>query len=392
MQSQNEMPHKSRFARIIVPLLIVLVGVAVAAVFKLTKPTAKKAEIKAHRPVVTVQRVEHEAAHTRIDAMGTVAPSREISLQAQVGGKIVALSPEFEPGGILKKNDVVLRIDPRDYSLTLKKTKGAYAEAQADYRLEMGSQEVARKELEYMQLTAPDVVKDSSLALREPQLAQAQAKIDQARASYEQARLDLARCSVRAPFNALVSSRAVNLGSTPSTQTELGRLVGTDEYYIELAVPLDRIQYLDFSHPELNRVEVHSAASAAMWQGRLVRMTGTLTQNTRMAKVLVAVDDPLNLKQTAGKLPLVLGDYVSVSITGKPIENVVVLPRTALRDGNVVWLAEKGRLKFQKVTPVWKETEKVFVSHGLKAGQTVVLSDLAAPVEGMLLTLESEGR
>jgi hypothetical protein len=59
-----------------------------------------------------------------------------------------------------------------------------------------------------------------------------------------------------------------------------------------------------------------------------------------------------------------------------------------LRDGTYVWvLAEDNSLKIQEVTTSFRGLEQVCVVEGLEDGDRVVLTDIAAPVEGMPLEL-----
>ena len=89
--------------------------------------------------------------------------------------------------------------------------------AEADLRVEFGRQRVALKEYELLGEKVSDEERD--LMLRVPQLESSMASLNEVKTRLEQARLDLERTTVKAPFNAILITREVNLGTsvTPST-------------------------------------------------------------------------------------------------------------------------------------------------------------------------------
>ena len=177
-----------------------------------------------------------------------MVPARQITLRARVSGHIAALAANFTPGGLLKKGQDALDLDPEDYRLAVRQAESTLAEAQAALDLEMGQQRVAKAQLDMLAEASEALEGDTSLALREPQLAQARAAVANAAAALDQARLNLERTRVRAPFNALVTARSVDVGSEIGTSDTLATLVGTDEYWVQAAVPLDKLRWLEFAH------------------------------------------------------------------------------------------------------------------------------------------------
>ena len=96
----------------------------------------------------------------------------------------------------------------------------------------------------------------------------------------------------------------------------------------------------------------------------------------------MAVDQPLATPDTA--LPLLPGAYVDVEIEGRPLEDTITIPRTALSQGNLVWVVSAdNRLQRREVSIGWRERDAVVVVDGLRPGERVVTSPLASPVEGM---------
>lgn len=376
--------------KIVIPLLLIALGGAAMAYFKNTAPKVKRMRPKPPVTAVDVMPVVKTDAPAIIKAMGTVVPSREITLRARISGEVQSLSQQFTPGGYVAKGEALVTLDPSDYEVALQKAKSSLEKAEADLSIEKGSQTIAREELRLLSETAGDTVTETDLLLRKPQLQQARAAVTSARAELRQTQLNLERTVVKAPFNALVVERNVNLGSHVSTQDSLATLVSTDEYWIEAVVPVDRLSALDFNRKGGAQVAITSQAGNGEWQGTLVRTTGKLSDKSRMATVIIAVPDPLGIHGAGDHSPLILDDYVSVVIQGRILPSVFELPRSSLRDGNTVWIYNDGTLTIHPVVPVWKQDDRVFIRDGLTADNLIITSDLSTPVAGMRLAL-SEG-
>jgi hypothetical protein len=162
-------------------------------------------------------------------------------------------------------------------------------------------------------------------------------------------------------------------------------IVGTDEYWIEAVIPVERMKLLDFRRDGGCPAVIRSQAGSGTWRGRAVRTTGQVSETSRMATVIVAVTDPLGLQSENGSPPLILGDYVNVDIQGRSFEAVVELPRMALHDGNTVWIYDNGTLEIRSVALTWKQGDTIYIGDGLASGESVIVSDLPMPVEGMRL-------
>ncbi len=379
-------PILQRLIRAIVPIVIILAGGAAWAYFQTTAPRMEKQTPLKAASMVAVTTVQNSDTPVVISAMGTVVASRQVTLTARVSGDVLWVSPHFIPGGYIAKGEEILRLDPADYEVALKKMQSALAEAKADLSIEQGNQTIAREELRLLSETAGDAITATDLALRKPQLQKAQAAVASAEADLRAAMLDLERTVVKAPFNTLVTECLVNVGANVSAQTSLVTIADTDEYWVEAVVPVDRLAHLDLTAG--SPAVVRSQSGKAQRQGRAVRTTGKISETSRMAKVIVAIADPLGIKANGAGDQLILGDYVTVKIQGRTLKSVIELPRTALRDGNSVWLYDNGKLAVKPVTVSWKDNQRVYITQGLASGNQVIVSDLSIPVQGMQLKLD----
>ena len=373
--------------KIILPVCLIALGVTGFWYYKSKVVKFKRKPAVKTAPVVDIMKVNPSRVTAQIRAMGTVQADREVVIKSQVTGTVIQVAPEFVQGGLIRKGQLMVRIDPADYALAVNKAQSALAQAQADFEIEKGRQQIAREELKLMSMMSPNEVQETSLVLRKPQLEQAGAAVASAQSDLETARLDLERTRIIAPFHALVRSKEVDAGGMTAAQGALATLVDVTCYQVEVQVPLDRLDRIRVHETNGSPVRIRSLYAGREWDGRVVRTTGAVTEQSRMAGVIIRVDDPLGLGPAKGRPAMLLDDHVEALIEGQVFDNVFSLPRTLIREDSSLWLYKDGRLEIRKVAPVWIENDRVFIQSGLSPGDLVVCSDLSAPVSGMAVTL-----
>jgi RND family efflux transporter MFP subunit len=387
--------RQGQILRILIPVIILCAGIGTASYLKNSVPKTRKQPPARLIPAVQVLALQPSSHHVVVLAMGTVIPAREMVLKSRVSGEIMALHPDFSEGSIIQKGTKVLQIDPEDYRLILTQKQREVTNAEYALKLELGHQTVAKREWELLKGDTPAEELEKELALREPHLDKARADLAAAQADLKKAMLDLERTHIFAPFNALVRSKSVDLGSQVTPQEPLAQLVGTDTYWVQVSVPIDRLKWI-----QIPRQSGSTGSNARIiydqkkeCSGTVIRLMGDLATEGRMARILVEVADPLGLSTAdENRASLLIGEYVRVEIQGLKLENVFQIPRTALRDDSTVWISGKTQtLEIRKVHPVWRDAEVVFLQDDLKPGERLIISDLAAPVEGMAVRVDESG-
>lgn len=394
-------PNKGNFLEIRVrrSLVLSLLGAVVVLVLSIfiagriiaTRPQPQQKPVVA--PVIPVEVIEAKRGpHViHIEAGGTVIPTREVNLSPQVSGRVIELNDALVPGGFVEAGEALLRVDPRDYDFLVEQQKAQVARAEFTLKDELGRRAVAEQEWELLGKTIETTEAGRELALRGPQLAQAEANLKAAKSSLEQAELNLARTSLSVPFNAQVRTEMVEVGQQVGPNTTVAVLTGTDTYWIQAAVPLDQLAY--FRKPDregrggaLAEIEVRTATGVSKRQGQVVRLLNTLEDRSRMARVLIAVPDPLNLQSQSQETPLLLGTYVHVRIEGDRLNDVYTLPPTAMREGDRIWIMDNNdSLEIREADIAWRQGGNVLVRKGLKDGERIVVSRIGAPLPGLKL-------
>jgi hypothetical protein len=186
--------------------------------------------------------------------------------------------------------------------------------------------------------------------------------------------------------NAVVVSRNANVGDTAAQTMSLAHIVGTDSYRVRASLRTDEIRWLRIPREtgEKGSPAVITLPTGDARNGYVIRLLPDLEPQGRMARVLVQVDDPLGID--SGGAPMLLDSYVRVTITGEPVENVCVIPRTSFRNGGEVWLLDpENRLRINSAQPVWGDRDSVLLKPTWKEGMRLVVSDLSTPIQGMSL-------
>ena len=373
--------------------MILLLAASVITVIHLTEPKAQRTSAsKRTAMLVEVTRGERGTFQPEILVMGTVRPEKEIVLSPRVGGEIVSISESFTPGGFVEEGEVLLQIDPADYEVILLQRESELLQASADLELELGRQDLAQKD--YKKLEGTISTEYKSLVLRRPQLNIARARVESAEAAVRRARLDLERTRVRAPFAAHIINREANVGSQVSAGEPLGELVGVRHYWVEAAVPVSNLRWIDFSGDRVPAGAAVQVRNRVAWpedtfrEGSVHRLIGELEDQTRLARVLLTVADPLSHEPaSAGLPPLMIGSFVEARIAGIPIEDVIRIDRDYVRKDDTIWIDEAGVLRIRDLDIVFRDDKFAYVRSGLSSEDQVITTNLATVFDGAALRL-----
>ena len=365
-------------------LVLVLIGAGLAGFRYMTglrQATVRKNPPQ-RPPAVRVVTARTGPVTVTVKGEGTVRPVRESTLAAQVAGRVVYVSPNLAVGGSCAKDEVLLRIDPTDYRLALTLSQAQLKEA--EYKLDLTREEAAAAVEEWKQLRQ---AKPPALVAKVPQMAQAKAGLDAARARVRQAELDLKRTQVVAPFEGRISTKQADLGQYLNRGQTVAGLYSVEA--VEVTVNLEDRDLAWFSVPGLTAqpngdqgsmalVKASFAGQELQWQGRVVRSEAQVDQRTRLVPVVVRVERPFEELP-----PLSVGLFVRVEIRGRTQPRATLLPRAALRQGDLIWLVNDGRIRFREVKVLRRQADQVLISPGLPDGSQVVLSGLKAVSQGM---------
>jgi RND family efflux transporter MFP subunit len=387
----------SSWPRIVLPLVILLGGIAVMALLIHLRQAPPRQPARNPGVLVEVMTVRQQDYRVRVAGTGTVQPRREASITPQVSGKVAWLDPRFIAGGFFAAGERMFRIEAIDYRLAVEQAVAERARAELDLVTVQSQARIARQE--WQRLNPGGNEQPNPLVVYEPQLKNARATLAAAEAAISKARLNLERTVLRAPFNCLVRTEQVDMGQYLTAGATVGQVFGTDRAEIVVPLPLEELAWLQVPRFEGTqqgspaRVSIEAAGRQYLWPGRVVRALGEVDERGRMARLVVAVQDPFYLKKPAPdeRPPLSPGLFVDVRIEGRTLERVLAVPREAVHEGDVVWLADADdRLHIRRVTVARREREQVLVSSGIGDGDRLVLTLLSGVAEGLRLRTAPE--
>lgn len=382
------------------PVGLLALGAALVAALVATRPAAERREETPYVPLVRAVRAEPRTVQLTVTAHGTVVPRTESELVAQVAGEVEWVSPALVAGGFFAEGEPLVRIETADYDAALESARAAVARAESEA-------ERTRKERDRQRrLADQSVASQARIDDAESAWAQAAAALREARAGRVRAERDLARTTLTAPFDGRVRAESVDVGQFVNRGARVATLYAVDYAEVRLPVPDRDLSFLDLSLSYRERIQddepgppvllrARFAGRDQEWRGRIVRTEGELDPKSRMVHVVARVDDPYGRESPAadgeGSAPLAVGLFVEAEILGRRVEDAYRVPRSALHDdGRVLVIDAEDRLHFQEVEVLRLERESAVLAGGLRPGQRVLVSPLAAPVEGMRVRVREE--
>ena len=332
-------------------------------------------------PQVGVVAVTGQEYQAEVIGFGEARPRFELTLSAEVNGKVIDLNRQFESGQVIKKGTVLGQINDTSYQQALTQAKTDVAQAELDLLEEQREGEQAKAEWLRSGLSGEPA---SPLVLRTPQLAQAKAALENAKLALKKAQQDVAYTQITAPFDALIISRDIQPGSYVQTGTQLGTLYSVAE--VEINVPLSEQQWKNlpaFDNAQLAKtpwnVTLQSTDGLNQWQGYIERVEQHLTQTSRQRSLVVVVDDPL-----AQQTDLYPGTFVKTQINGKSLNNLWQLPSSAISQQGDIWFVDDNDLLAKSAaTIVFEKAGFVYVMPmTTKQGMPATMQIVKRPLSG----------
>jgi|GEM_PF-101592 len=371
--------------RVAIPIAILGAGIFAFSRLSIEPPEEKAAKAEKQKIRTRVATLSVTDYPLVVKTNGIVQSHNEVALSAEVSGQITSISSAFEVGAYFNAGDVLLELDSRDYETAL-----AMADAQklgSEAAVDLAKETYDRNSKLYDKKGISEAILKQSLAA----MLQAEAQLEQAKSQRERAARDLSRAKVVAPFNGRVRMRNVGVGQSVGPGTPLGVVFAVDFAEVRLPIAAKELQYL--SLPELatdspvavDLTDAINPDNKTVWKGKIVRTEGTLDLNSLELFAIARVDDPFGRK--SGQPPLRIGQPVIASIAGKTLNDVVPIPREAVRQLDQIYLVHKEGddlvLESRKVTAIWSDEDQLIVDDPTIAdGQMIATTRIVYAPDG----------
>ncbi|PBB93883.1 efflux transporter periplasmic adaptor subunit [Mesorhizobium sp. WSM3864] len=334
-----------------------VVGVVVAALGLAGCSQEKKAESQeVIRPVKVVEIGEAETTR-QLDYSGSVRARTEMNLGFRIAGKVTERLVDI--GQHVNEGDVLARVDPSDYELSVKSAEASLDAAER----QVETVDLARKRAE--QLYAKNFAPKS-------QLDQAVLSYDQAVATRDAARSTLAQAQNQVHYTDLKASKA---GIVTAISADIGQVVGAGTPVMTVAVDGEKEVLIAVPEMDIAGFRPGKEVKASFWSddaltldGKVREVAGSADPQSRTFAVRVSLpNDPRVL----------LGMTANVAATVGSKAQLVSIPLTAMaeKDGkHIVWTVDRASdtvhprpIKVANFT-----ADGVAVAEGLKQGDVVV--------------------
>ena len=357
----------------ILMILGILAGaiLSVVAMSSLRTEPPKKERVELD-PLVEVIVLESMTENFQVQSQGSVRPKTETTLSAEVSGTIVSISPDFVAGGIFKAGEVLMRIDPTNYEVALEQAEALVTQRRIEYE--------GAKQLKSQGYRA------------ETEYASAAAALATAKAERVRAARNLERTFIRVPYDGMVREKNTDLGEFVGVGTRLGVVFATDIAEIRLPLTDLDLAYLDLPDPlDFNAddeggppvtLSAMRKGRDVQWPAKIVRTEGVVDEKSRVTYAVAEVKDPYRLQSDGAALPV--GTFVSGSIRGRVVEDIIRVPRSVVRGTNeLIFLDSDDKLDIRNVDIARSDSRYAYIAAGAEAGERVVVTVLESAISGL---------
>jgi biotin carboxyl carrier protein len=414
----------SEAVRIGVPLLILSAGIGGFFVFGQRPEVARRESTLGQNILVDTAPVEQFIDEMVIEVEGVAVPYRQVTLSAEVSGRVVRKAATSRAGSYVRRDDFLLQIDPTDYQLEVTRSNRDLNKAEqeiesievdventtalialADEDLALRKRELRRRqklfatgsisESELEESQRSELVSRNSLQSMRNQLASSKqrrltldASLELVRVQLQRAQVDIQRTGVAAPINGTVTMDHVEEGDFVNRGDPLYLLTEAGQMEVKCSLRVDQLYWLWLQQGasgqvgpaesvfQIPRTDVEVVfefeGQQYVWQGVLARYEGTgLDTETRMVPCRVQVDEPTQvLRAAVGEetrarhfsLPtLFTGMYVTVRIPIHSPVPLLSLPAAAVRAGGRVWIVRDQKLRIEPVDIAQATADRVIV-------------------------------
>ena len=378
--------------RIVLPIAI-LIGCFLISGYLIRNPTTvEEAAIEIIPVSVRVAEVDLESVDLVVGSQGKVQAAQTASLSAPVAGPVEWISSSMEAGGYVEGGQALLRLEAADFETALERSRANLQQAQAE--AEFADTELARMR----ELAEQRLASDSQLQDAQRRANVNKARLIDAQASYDQAQLDLDRTEIRAPFNAVIQSRDVELGQYVNRAQSVALLYGADEVEVRVPLAIRQLGFLNVPLGQRGEISEEHAPDVLLtgmyggqkynWPGKLVRIEASIDPSSNTVQTIIRVSQPSTDKEQDENglrtIPLPIGLYVEADIEGRTVENIISLPRSVIRNNNQVLIVDaENKMYYREVEIFRLEEQQVLISSGILPGERICISPIQAVVDGM---------
>jgi len=293
-----------------------------------TPPQDYSSDSSKPKPLVSIVKPVVSSEQLTFTSTGSVAVRSYVTLTSQVSGRVVATSDALRNGGSFSAGETLVTLEQRDFTLALAQVQADVTSAQAS--LQLSQAEASVDIISYQRLNPGKDV--PPLIAKEPQITRANAQLQAAIARRDIAQVNLERSVYSLPFSGRVVESSADEGQILNAGQSFGRVYALDAVEIVIALAPQELSKIT---PLENRIAMITA-DGVTFEGRIERIAAERNSRTQFSQVFLTVNKSQSLTP---------GTFVSVNLSGPVIDNIFILPESALQVGQTFWIVKKGTIE-----------------------------------------------
>lgn len=325
-------------------------------------------ELKKLPPVKTrFVKVEKRVSSEIVEAPGQITSVKDAYIMAKSIGTI--LNIKVKAGQFVKKGQSLLTIDSSDIKAKIQQAKGALAQAEA--ALTIATNNYNR----FKELYKRNACSKVELEQMEFRYNQAKGAVEMAKGALNEARAYLKYSEVKAPFDAIIVERLVNIGDFAAPGRPLFRIIDPKDLRFECTLGESDALHIKKG----DKVSVKLDSLNRQFEGEVAEISGGSDFLTHTFTIRISIPFQKDIKA---------GMYGVAYFKSIPKEMVLVPERCVLKRGelNIVYVVDKsGNAKLTLVRLGKKFGDKYEVLSGLKGGEVIASENLSKISEGVKL-------
>jgi membrane fusion protein (multidrug efflux system) len=295
----------------------------------------------------------------KINTTGTILANEEVEIRSEVSGRIVSIN--FQEGAVVKKGDLLVKINDEDLKAQLKKLTAEKSLAMED---------VYRK-TKLLELAA---ISQEEMDVAHNQLSVLEAEI-------ELVKSQISKTEIFAPFSGQIGLRYASPGGFASPTMLIARMMDTDPVKIEFAVPEKYLGKIG----EGTEISFRTANLDSTFTGQVYAVDPRIDPSTRSMTVRAKCSNNEKL--------IIPGAFARIEIIIGKLPEALVVPSEAIVPdirGEKLFIRENGMVKVIYVTIGIRTERKVQISEGIKPGDTVITTGLLQLREKMKVEVRTK--
>lgn len=287
-----------------------------------------------------------------INVSGTILANEEVELHSEVSGKIQKLL--IREGAVVKKGDLLFKINDADLQAQLKKT-------------ELRVQLAKDKEQRQKTLLQKDGISQEAYDIALNDLNSAIADVQLLKANIEKTEL-------RAPFDGKIGLRYISEGSYISPNTKIALLQDFSSVKIDFTIPEKYVEFVQ----QGTKIEFSSASSNKTFPATVYAIEPKIDPLTRTVQIRAHCPNPLKIH--------VPGSFAKIFVILNSIENTFMIPTESIipeLKGQKVFLVKNGKIQPQSVSTGIRNDQKVQITAGLNIGDSIITTGMMQARPGL---------